>query len=215
MPYLQYTFYKIMCIHQTCADESNKKRAKTLPVVPKSASYWAKSSEEGYAFDFRFIVSGSTPVEHLFLAFEQEELVTMEDIKSAYAALNGKLLDPKYHQYEKKLQRYVVTTLAKLVGLDHCPQDNKLWFGGKMKNSETDISLTYGKDERIVGLFQAKRNFLEPDLSVMFNQHCADLVAYIQNQLECSGSVNFKNLETIRSASFANSYPVPLLFSLA
>ena len=196
-----------------CTNENNKKRAKTLS--PKSASYWAKSSKNGYASDFCFVVSGTTPVEHLFSAFDQAQSVTTEAITEAHAALNKKLLDPTHHQYEKKLQRCVVSTLSKLVGLDHCPQDNKLWFGGKMKNSETDVSLINETSEEIVGLFQAKRNFLVADLAVMFNQHCADLVAYVQHQLESCGSIDFKDLDSIRTASFAASYPVPLLFSLA
>ena len=56
-----------------------------------------------------------------------------------------------------------------------------VWW--RKEKFETDTSFTYGEDQKIVGLFQAKRDFYEPHLSVMFNQHCADTVAYIQNQL--------------------------------
>ena len=91
-----------------CTGESSKKKAKAL--TPKSASYWAKSSNDGYASDFRFIISGSTTVEHILLAYQQEEeeLVAMEDIRKAQSSLSRRLWDPKYHQSKRKLQRYVV-----------------------------------------------------------------------------------------------------------
>ena len=113
---------------------------------------------------------------------------------------------------EQKLQSTVLeylTAQCPLTSDTEVPMD--LWMGGTRKEAVLDAVLREPTSGEIVALMQSKLHLKVND-KVVFNQSCADLIAYVQNQLK--DDVDFSNLQGIQSFKFREFYKVPLVLQL-